>query len=109
MTVHKEPFGEVRGNGVDLYTLSNSDGFTVKITNYGGIITSILAKDKNEKFGDVVLGFDGVQGYLDNTGPYFGAIIGRYANRIAKGQFTLDGKQYTLPINNGPNSLHGMF
>lgn len=91
---------------VDLYTLTNANGMKVKITNYGGIITEIWVPDKDGKFADVTLGHDSLKGYLDGH-PYFGAITGRVANRIAKGKFTLDGKEYTLAVNNGPNHLHG--
>ena len=73
---------------------------------YGGIVQSLKVPDKNGKFGDVVLGYDDLNGYVTNN-PYFGALIGRYGNRIAKGKFTLDGKEYTLGINNSPNDLHG--
>ncbi|MGE5424794.1 MAG: aldose epimerase family protein [Syntrophothermus sp.] len=102
----KESFGKIDGKDVDLYTLTNKNGITVKITNYGGIITSILTRDKNGKTGDIVLGFDSLKSYLGEV-PYFGAIVGRYANRIAAGEFTLDGKPYHLAKNNGNNSLHG--
>jgi aldose 1-epimerase len=80
---------------------------TVKITNYGAIVTSILTPDKNGNMGDVVLGFDSLDGYLKDKSTYLGAIVGRYGNRIAKGKFTLDGKTYTLATNNAPNHLHG--
>jgi len=103
---NKVLFGEVDSQKVYLYTLKNNKGLEVKITNYGGIITSILAPDKNGKFEDVVLGYDSLSGYLKST-PYFGAIVGRYGNRIAKGNFNLDGKKYPLVINNGLNHLHG--
>jgi aldose 1-epimerase len=103
----KKPFGKTKeGQEVDLYTLSNANGMQVKITNYGGIVTELLAPDRNGKYADVVLGFDDLEGYLRGH-PFFGAIVGRYGNRIAKGAFTLDGKQYTLAKNNGPNHLHG--
>jgi aldose 1-epimerase len=91
---------------VFLYTLKNKNGIVVKITNYGGIITSILTPDSKGKTGDIVLGYDSLKGYLTAT-PYFGAIVGRYANRIAKGTFRLDNKVYKLAINNGNNTLHG--
>ncbi len=106
MKINKEPFGSADGVEVYLFTLTNDNGMTVKITNYGGIITSVLVPDKNGKFGDVVLGFDNVNDYVKDN-PYFGAIIGRYGNRIAKGEFILDGKTYSLAINNPPNHLHG--
>ncbi len=102
----KSHFGFTGNKKVFLYTLANGAGTTVKITNYGAIITSILVPDKNGKTGDIVLGYDSLAGYVANS-PYFGAIVGRYANRIAKGLFTLDGKQYKLAVNNGNNSLHG--
>jgi len=103
----KEKYGTTPdGQQVDSYTLSNSHGVEVQVINFGGIITSIRVPDRSGKMADIALGFDTLDGYLENK-PYFGAVIGRYANRIANGKFTLDGKQYTLPINNGPNSLHG--
>jgi aldose 1-epimerase len=106
MSIKKEPFGKTKdGTEVQLYTLSNEKGMQVKITNYGAIITAILTPDKQGKTGDVVLGFDNMDnGYQS---PYFGAAIGRYGNRIAKGKFTLDGQEYTLATNNGENHLHG--
>lgn len=94
------------GRVVDLYTLTNTRGMRVEITNYGARIVSIVSPDRRGKMADIVLGFDNLAGYLGND-PYFGATVGRYANRIAKGRFTLDGVEYHLPINNGPNSLHG--
>lgn len=106
MTIKKEIFGEIDGKQVFLYTLKNINGITVKITNYGGIVTSIIVPDNTGKFGDVVLGFNNLNDYLDGH-PYFGAIVGRYANRISKGKFTLNGKEYSLAINNGTNHLHG--
>jgi aldose 1-epimerase len=107
MNVTKEVFGKTGdGTEVYLYTLTNDNGMTVKITNYGAIITSIITKDKEGNPGDVALGFDNLEGYL-NEHPFFGAVAGRYANRIKKGKFTLDGKEYTLATNNGPNHLHG--
>jgi aldose 1-epimerase len=105
--VHKAPFGKTtNGVPVEIYTLRNSHGMEATIMTYGGIVTSLKVPDRNGKFGDVVLGFDNLSSYLTNS-PYFGALIGRYGNRIAKGQFTLDGQTYTLPINNAPNTLHG--
>ncbi|WP_149242524.1 aldose epimerase family protein [Dyadobacter sp. 32] len=106
-TISKEEFGELPdGKKADLYTLTNGNGMVVRICNYGGIITQLTAADKNGKWEDVVLGFDSLSTYL-NGHPFFGALVGRYGNRIARGKFTLDGKEYSLPINNGPNSLHG--
>ena len=104
--IMKENYGTVDGKPVYLFTLSNKNGITFKITNYGGIITHILVSDKNGKMGDIALGYDSLKGYLEAT-PYFGAIVGRYANRIAKGRFVLDGKSYQLAVNNGNNTLHG--
>lgn len=91
----------------DMYVLKNSNGMTAVFTNYGGRLVSLFVPDKNGKMTDVVVGFDNIQDYVNATEPYFGATIGRYGNRIAKGKFTLDGKQYTLAINNPPNHLHG--
>ncbi|MCS1409035.1 MAG: Aldose 1-epimerase [Verrucomicrobia subdivision 3 bacterium] len=95
-------------DSIQLYTLRNKQGFTVKITNYGAIITSISVPDRNGSFADIALGYDRVKDYINAVDkPYFGAIVGRYGNRIAKGQFTLDGETYSLAINNPPNHLHG--
>jgi aldose 1-epimerase len=105
-SIMKEHFGTVDNKPVYLFTLSNKNGITIKITNYGGIITHIIVPDMNGRMGDIALGYDSLQGYLEAT-PYFGAIVGRYANRIAKGRFTLDGKTYHLAVNNGNNTLHG--
>ncbi len=106
-TIDKAPYGKLPdGTPVEQYTLHNSSGMTVKIITYGGIITAIDVPDRHGNIADVALGFRDLSGYLHNT-PYFGATVGRYANRIAKGHFTLDGKTYTLAVNNGPNSLHG--
>lgn len=106
LSVMKENFGKADGKDIFLFTLRNKNGIIVKITNYGGIITSIITKDNKGIPGDIVLGFDSLKPYLGEV-PYFGAIVGRYANRIAKGEFTLNGKKYTLARNNGNNSLHG--
>jgi aldose 1-epimerase len=106
-TIQKSDFGKTAdGTAVDLYTLTNDNGMKAKIITYGGIVTELHVPDRDGKLGDVVLGFDNLDGYLAGH-PYFGALVGRYANRIAKGKFTLDGKEYTLATNNGPNSLHG--
>ena len=104
--ISEEPFGSVDGKEVTLYTLTNANGVQAKITNYGGTIVSMIAPDRDGKMGDVSLGFDKVEDYVKDS-PYFGCITGRYANRIAKGKFTLDGQEYTLAINNEPNHLHG--
>jgi len=105
--VKKESFGKTSdGESVDIYTLTNRNGVEVKITNYGGIITVLKVPDRNGKIDDVVLGFDNLDTYLKGH-PYFGALIGRYGNRIAKGRFTLNGVEYKLAVNNGENHLHG--
>jgi aldose 1-epimerase len=105
--VAKKEFGKTPdGKQVDLYTLTNAHGMKAKIITYGGILTELDAPDRDGKMGDVVLGFDNLQSYLAGS-PYFGALIGRVANRVAKGRFTLDGKEYKLFVNNGPNALHG--
>ncbi|MCF8302190.1 MAG: galactose mutarotase [Bacteroidales bacterium] len=107
MSIAKEAFGKLEdGRKVDLYTLKNKNGIIMKITNYGGIITHWYVPDKNGKAEDIVLGYDSLDKYLRAT-PYFGAIVGRYANRIAEGKFTLKGKTYELAKNNGANHLHG--
>ncbi|NHT16765.1 galactose mutarotase [Cellulomonas sp. IC4_254] len=110
-TITSEPWGATEdGTAVERYTLSNR-GMTVRILTYGGIIQSLEVPNGRKDPVNVVLGFADLQGYLDNNnpGPYFGALIGRYGNRIANGQFELDGVTYNLPINNDPNSLHGGF
>ncbi len=103
----KSPFGKLPdGTAVDLYTLTNAKGMEAAITNFGGIIVSLKVPDSKGSLGDVTLGFKSFEPYIQNP-TFFGALIGRYGNRIANGKFTLDGKTYTLPVNNGPNSLHG--
>jgi aldose 1-epimerase len=105
--IASEPFGKTAdGTVVRVFTLRNSHGIEARILTYGGIVQSLKVADKNGHFGDVVLGYDDLNGYLTNS-PYFGALIGRYANRIAKGRFNLDDVAFTLATNNGPNSLHG--
>jgi aldose 1-epimerase len=105
--IRKERFGTTPdGTPVDLYTLRNAKGAEARIMNYGGIVTSLKVPDRKGNLGDVVLGYDHLDGYLTNN-PYFGSLVGRYGNRIAKGKFTLHGKEYTLATNNGPNHLHG--
>ena len=105
-SVKSEPFGQVDGQSVTLYTLKNAGGMEVRATNYGGIITHLLVPDREGNLEDVALGYDSLQGYLDET-PYFGSIIGRYGNRIGGGTFTLNGETFDLAKNNGPNHLHG--
>lgn len=105
--VKKESWGKTpEGESVDIYTLKNRNGMEAKITNYGGIVVSLTAPDRNRKYTDVVLGFNDLDTYLKGH-PYFGAIIGRYGNRIAKGRFKLNGVEYKLAVNNGENHLHG--
>jgi aldose 1-epimerase len=105
--MNKETFGNLPdGAYVDLYALKNSKGMQANIMTYGGIVQSLQVPDKSGALTDVVLGFDKLDQYLKES-PYFGAIIGRYGNRIAKGRFTLNGVEYKLPINDGENTLHG--
>ena len=109
--VTSQPFGKIPdGTAVEIFTLSDGP-YEARITNYGGVVVSLKAPDRNGKSADVVLGFDDLNGYVANfNGPstaFFGAIIGRYGNRIGHGSFTLDGKKYSLPLNNGENTLHG--
>jgi aldose 1-epimerase len=106
-SLKKTPFGKTpEGQAVDLYVLTNKNGMEVAITNYGGAVVSVKVPDRKGKMADVVLGYDSLDGYV-NDKAYFGALIGRYGNRIAHGQFTLDGVTYSLAKNNGDNSLHG--
>jgi len=112
MKITKTFFGKTNeGHEVDLFTLSNDNRVTVKITNYGAIITTIETPDKNDKLANIACGFDNLETYLSaeylGSYPYFGCICGRVCNRIAEGKFTLDGKNYLLAVNNGPNHLHG--
>src|SRR5438874_215266 len=102
-----EPFGKTPdGVPVELYTLRNAHGCEARISNYGGIIVSLKVPDKAGHLDDIVLGFDTLDDYIKDS-PYFGCLVGRYANRIARGQFTLDGRQCQLATNNAPNHLHG--
>ncbi len=95
-------------DSIQLYTLTNSEGMQVKVTNYGAIITSIMVPDRDGQLGDIALGYHHVENYINAVDkPYFGAIVGRYGNRIAKGEFDLDGETYSLAVNNKPNHLHG--
>jgi aldose 1-epimerase len=112
MELVRDVFGNGRrGEKIFIYTLKNDNGITVKVTNYGAIITAIETPDKNKKKENIVLGFKSLSDYLSNSYidncPYLGSVCGRYANRIGKGKFTLEGKEYTLAINNGENNLHG--
>ena len=105
--VTSSPFGQLPdGRAVELFTMTNAQGVEVRVMTYGGIITVVRTPDRTGQLDDIVLGFDSLAGYLKDS-PYFGAIVGRYANRIANGQFTLDGSTYRLARNNGPNTLHG--
>lgn len=105
--IDKIQFGETMdGTNVDQFILSNNNGMEIRIITYGGIITSWTAPDKNGNYEDIVLGYNTLAEYEAET-PYFGALIGRYGNRIAKGKFSLDNKEYTLAVNNGVNHLHG--
>lgn len=105
--IKTEPFGNTAaGEPVELYTLTNANGLEARIMTYGGTVVSLKVPDRNGKLGDVVLGYETLDGYLKNN-PYFGSIVGRYGNRIGKGSFTLNGKKYDLPKNNGENTLHG--
>ncbi len=105
--VNKKAYGKMPdGTPIDLYTLSNSNGMQAGIINYGGAVVSLTAPDRSGKFADVVLGMEDLPGYFKQT-AFFGALIGRYGNRIGHAQFTLDGKAYHLPKNDGENTLHG--
>ncbi len=106
--IQRADFGKTRdGVAVSVYTLNNKNGLTARITNYGGIVVSLMVPDRNGKMADVVLGFDLLDGYLQNPGPFFGALIGRYGNRIGHARFTLDGRVYQVDRNDAENSLHG--
>lgn len=106
-SIQKEVFGKLAdGAEVQVFTLTNSHGMEARIINYGGIVLSLKVPDRAGVLGDVVLGYDHLEGYVRSS-PYFGCLVGRYGNRIAKGRFILNGKTYTLATNNGPNSLHG--
>jgi aldose 1-epimerase len=106
-TVTVAPFGTTPdGKAVEVYTLSNARGMQVRAITYGAIIQALRVPDRKGRMGDVVLGYDSLPGYIAES-PYFGAVVGRYANRIARGRFTLEGRTYRLATNNGPNHLHG--
>ena len=105
--ISRIPFGNTAGGQlVELFTLRNANGMEARITNYGGVVTSLKVPDRHSNLGDVVLGYDHFAGYLENS-PHFGSLVGRYGNRIAGGRFQLNGKEYILAQNNGTNSLHG--
>lgn len=108
MGITKKNFGSTEGQEVSLYTLTNERGFAVTITNYGGAVVSLKAPDRNGRFGNVVLGFETLDEYVRNP-RYFGGLIGRHANRIDHGKFSLNGTEYQLTQNNGVNHLHGGF
>ena len=101
------PYGWKDGKKIMQCILTNSSGMEVHILNYGGTVTAIRVPDKEGVMGNVVLGFDSLAGYVQKGNPYMGCLVGRYANRIANARFTLDGTEYALAVNNGPNSLHG--
>jgi aldose 1-epimerase len=106
--VHTSDYGVTpKGDSIKKYTLTNKNGMKVEVINFGGIITSLTAPDRNGKYEDIVLGFTKPEGYFDGNPYYFGALIGRYGNRIANAKFTLEGKAYEIDKNDGPNSLHG--
>ena len=108
MSVKKEPYGKMPdGTAVDLYTLTNANGLKIKIITYGATITDVEVPDRNGKLSNVALFRDSLDDYMKSDTPYFGSTVGRYGNRIAKGKFSIDGNEYTLATNNGPNSLHG--
>ena len=105
--IEKTLYGKLPdGREVFQYTLANKSGSTVKIIDFGAIVTSLIVPDRTGKFEDVVLGYDSLSGYIKDK-SYFGAIVGRYGNRIGKGKFKLDGKEFRLAINDGENHLHG--
>ena len=106
LTIQKSEYGLLEGKPVFLFQLRNKNGMSAEVTNYGGIITKLFVPNKNGIAEDVVLGYDSLTQYVEKT-PYFGAFLGRYANRIANGKFSLNGKNYQLAINNGVNTLHG--
>ena len=106
-SVKKEEFGKADGQSVALYTLTNRNGAEARITTYGGIVVSLKVPDRNGKMDDIVLGYDTLDDYVKGNSAYFGALIGRYGNRIGKGRFTLNGVDYKLAVNNGENHLHG--
>jgi aldose 1-epimerase len=106
-SITEKPFGNFESKPVTEYIITNTNGMQVSIINYGGTVTKIITPDKNGDMGDVILGYDSLSGFLQKGNPYFGALIGRYGNRIANAKFTLDGKEYKLAANDHGNSLHG--
>jgi aldose 1-epimerase len=105
--IERSPFGRLPGGeAVEVFTIRNTSGVEVRVVGFGGAILSVRVPDREGRFADVVLGYDSLSGYVADE-AYFGAVIGRYANRIRGGRFSLDGREYTLPTNNGPNHLHG--
>ncbi|KAA1261102.1 Aldose 1-epimerase precursor [Rubripirellula obstinata] len=111
MNLSKDPFGEVDGEAVDLFTLQNDNGVTIKVTTYGGTVTSMVVPDRDGNRSDIVCGFDTLDGYFADeykkNSPYFGCLVGRYAARIKDGKFTVDGTDHQVATNDGPNHLHG--
>src|SRR5437588_699167 len=108
VTIARAPFGRMAdGTRVELFTLTNPGGVEIRTIPYGAIIVSVRVPDRSGRLDDIVLGFDTFDEYLTKKPPYFGAVVGRYANRIAKGRFVLDGRTYQLATNNGPNHRHG--
>ncbi len=106
-TITEKPFGNFENAAVTEFTITNPSGMQVSILNYGGTVTKIITKDKNGNDGNVILGYDSLRGYLQKGNPYFGCLVGRYANRIANAKFSLDSATYTLAANNNGQSLHG--
>lgn len=111
MNIQEEPFGAFEGKPVELYTLDNGNGVVVKISTYGGTVTSIVTPDRDGNAADIVCGFDTLEGYFSDdykgNSPYFGCLVGRYAARIKDGKFTVDGRAHQVATNDGPNHLHG--
>ncbi|MGM9620295.1 MAG: galactose-1-epimerase, partial [Bacteroidaceae bacterium] len=97
----------VQGRQTDLYTLTNSNGMEVSVTNYGGALVAIMVPDKEGKMANVIQGHDSIKGVMESPEPFLSTLVGRYGNRICKGKFTMNGKEYSLAVNNGPNHLHG--
>lgn len=106
-SITEKPFGVFENETVTQYTITNPAGMQVSILNYGGTLTGIITPDKDRKPGDVILGFDSLPGYLQKGNPFFGSLVGRYGNRIAKGKFTLNGQTYQTTVNDHGNMLHG--